>query len=73
MAYHDELLQRDEAAQTQARLRQAISTAYCAPFQLISESSRRTLGRMFEHGLKRQVSLRLVDSRSVLLPINPRD
>ncbi|MBM3755181.1 MAG: hypothetical protein FJW38_14515 [Acidobacteria bacterium] len=84
MAYHDELLaqaekllQGDEKDLTQADLRRAVSTAYYAMFHLLidettlnwnRDSSRHTLGRMFEHGLMRRVSQRLVDTRAFAFP-----
>lgn len=84
MAYHDELLahaeellQNGEATLTQAHLRRAVSTAYYALFHLLisettvnwsRDSSRHALGRMFEHGLMRRVSQRLVESRNYSFP-----
>ena len=77
MTFHEELLglageliHRNEPSQ--AHLRRAVSTAYYAFFHLLiseatlnwkRDSSRDALGRMFDHGLMRKVSQRVVDWR----------
>ena len=79
MAYHDdllaqavELLDKDEEIATPADLRRAVSTAYYALFHLLisettlnwsRDSSRPALGLMFDHGLMRKASERLLNSR----------
>ena len=76
MAFHDEML--DLASELalqdpprQAVLRRAVSTAYYALFHLLisettanwsRESSRHSLGRMFDHGMMRRVSLHTSES-----------
>ncbi len=76
MAYHDELLQlagelANKIPPSQADLRRAISTAYYALFHLlvsettqnwIRDSSRDSLGRMFEHSQMKKASSRVLDS-----------
>ena len=65
---------RVPAQVNQATLRRAVSTAYYALFHLlISEtvanwsraSSRDALGRMFDHGLMKKVSSRILDANKV--------
>ena len=79
MAFHDDLLaqagdliHKNEPNSTQADLRRAVSTAYYALFHLLisetvlhwgRESSKDAFGRMFDHGLMRKASQRLLDSR----------
>ena len=79
MAFHDDLLQLSidlicgvQNQVTQALLRRGVSTAYYALFHLlISEttanwsraSSRDALGRMFDHGLMKRASNRILDPK----------
>src|ERR1035438_1409837 len=77
MAYHDDLLRLAESlvgrdGATQAELRRGVSTAYYALFHLLvsettlnwsRDSSRNTLGRMFDHGMMKRVSSRISDSK----------
>lgn len=71
LAYAEELLRREEQELTQAHLRRAVSAAYYALFHLLiseatlhwsRDSSRPALGRMFEHGVMRRVSQRLLSA-----------
>lgn len=87
MAYHDdlltqagELLHKNEQNSNQADLRRAVSSAYYAIFHLLiseaalnwsRESSRDAFGRMFDHGLMRKASQRILDSR--LFPFDGED
>ena len=79
MAYHDdlldqagELIHKSEPNSTQAGFRRAVSTAYYALFHLLisetalnwsRDSSRGAFGRMFDHGLMRKASQRILDRR----------
>jgi uncharacterized protein (UPF0332 family) len=76
MVYHDDLLQlarqlanSNPQHLNQATLRRSVSTAYYALFHLLiseaianwnRDSSRDALGRMFDHGRMREVSVRLL-------------
>lgn len=77
LAYAEEILRRDEQDLTQAQLRRAVSTAYYALFHLLisettlhwnRDSSRNTFGRMFEHGVMRRASQRLLAARLSSFP-----
>ena len=79
MAYHHDLLDlaseltRDAAAR-QVALRRSVSTAYYALFHLLisetitnwsRQSSRNSLGRMFDHGMMKRVSKQLFESTTL--------
>ena len=84
MAYHDDLLSqardlihRNRPNSTQADLRRAVSTSYYALFHLLvsettrnwsRDSSRDSLGRMFDHALMRKASNRILDRRLFPFP-----
>jgi hypothetical protein len=79
MAYHDELIElASELAHfvppTQATLRRSVSTTYYALFHLLindtvanwnRQSSRNSLGRMFDHGMMRRVSQNLLQASNL--------
>ena len=78
MAYHDELLHqaaelvyRDPNNPTQADLRRSVSSAYYALFHLLifeaclnwsNDASRAGLARMFDHGVMKRVSNKVIDA-----------
>lgn len=78
MAYHDELLQqakelvhKDPKNPTQADLRRSVSSAYYALFHLLifeaclnwtNDVSRPGLARMFDHGVMKNVSKKVIDA-----------
>jgi hypothetical protein len=79
MAYHNDLLDlaselaRDAPAR-QVALRRSVSTAYYAIFHLLisetitnwnRQSSRNSLGRMFDHGMMKRVSKQLFESTTL--------
>ncbi len=87
MAYHEELLahaedllHRIQPNAAQAHFRRAVSAAYYALFHLLisgttlnwsRDSSKPSFGRMFDHGLMRKASLRILDLK--LFPFEGQD
>lgn len=79
MTYHEQLLDlaielahREPGVTLEADLRRAVSTAYYALFHLLTsetvanwsdEATRKSLGRMFEHGRMRRVSEKIGTTR----------